>query len=78
MSNRNRFRYKLVQLVESKAFDGIIIGLIVLNSFTLAARDYSDTYPEYNVVLEWISEVFAVLFALECVLKIVAHGFVVS
>ena len=64
--------------MESKAFDGIIIGLIVLNSFTLAARDYSDTYPEYNVVLEWISEVFAVLFALECVLKIVAHGFVVS
>lgn len=40
MSNKSRFRNFAVRVVENKNFDNLILYLILINVFVLAAKDY--------------------------------------
>jgi hypothetical protein len=53
---------------------------IILNSFCLALYDFSDRedLTTKNKVLAIIGDVFTVLFLLECILRIVAMGFIIG
>ena len=42
LENKTKFRWSLVWLTTSKAFDRFIITLIMLNSLFLAIKDYTD------------------------------------
>jgi hypothetical protein len=53
-----------------------VTALILISTVTLAAQDYSGFYKDYNATLEVISGGLAVIFALECLLKISAHGLI--
>jgi len=53
-----------------------VTTLILLSTVTLAAYDYSEYYTDYNAALEVISGGLGVVFALECLLKIAAHGLI--
>jgi hypothetical protein len=50
-----------------------------MNSIVLATYDYDDRDVENlrNKVLETIGNTFTIIFTLECLLKIIAHGFFV-
>ena len=52
--------------------------MIVLNSLALAMEDYSDrdSLTTENQILDTIQTVFTYIFTLECVMKIIAHGFI--
>jgi voltage-dependent calcium channel L type alpha-1D len=69
-------RRRILWLVEWKWFDRVIIVLISMSTFCLAATDYSNTYPEFNRTLEIVGNVISVIFAHECLLKIFAHGLI--
>ena len=68
----------MVYIVESKAFDATVILLILLNSLVLVAYNYEDRVnsTQYNQRLNLINNVFSWFFIAECILKIIAQGFI--
>ena len=60
-------------------FENTIILAIAMNSIVLAIYNYNDrdNETEYNQFLELLGSIFTTMFAIECVIKIIAHGFVV-
>lgn len=44
-SRKNPFRQLMVKIVTSKTFEGIMTGLIILNSIILGINDYNDNNP---------------------------------
>jgi len=72
------FRKFIIFIVEHKVFDSFIITLILFNSIVLAMQDYSDreNCNAYNKTLNMINNVFSIFFMVECVLKIIAYGFI--
>nr|AEJ87268.1 voltage operated calcium channel Cav1B [Dugesia japonica] len=75
---RNPFRKFCIGIVEWKPFEYLILLTIFANCFALAANT---PYPErdsnmVNSALEKIELVFIVIFTTECVLKILAFGFI--
>jgi hypothetical protein len=69
----------LVAFTESLDFENFIIFCIFLNSLVLASYDYSDRDNEKpeNQILEKIGLIFSYIFIVECVVKIMAMGFIV-
>jgi len=64
-------------------FDRFITLCILINSLLLASKEFEKNYdPNYhstwNETLEKIDIVFTVIFLLECIIKIVAMGFLKS
>ena len=74
------FRRQIVWFTCWPVFDNLIITLILVNSLMLTMVDYSDRDAEvisdHNRMIEFIGSIFTYIFTLECVLKIIAMGFV--
>jgi hypothetical protein len=78
LTNKSKLRQKLIWIVEWKWFDRLITLLILMSTFTLVVRDYSGKRVEFNESLEYVGVGFGVVFAIECAIKIVAHGLVMG
>jgi hypothetical protein len=78
MDNQNKFRRWLVVLDESKHFDNLILAFVILNTVLLAVKDHSGKWKLYNDALNLTNDVLSVIFAIECLLKIMAHGLVIG
>jgi hypothetical protein len=72
----NPLRLLCLWIVEQPAFDNFILILIILNSLLLAGEDQRD--PDYfiNILAEEIDVYLTVIFTIECVLKVIAFGFI--
>nr|CCA23261.1 hypothetical protein ALNC14_094040 [Albugo laibachii Nc14] len=84
---QNRFRYALVWFIVWKWFDRFILGCILFSSIVLGVRDHADpgeTIDSHgslklnsrNAFVERCELIFTIVFAAECMMKIVAMGFV--
>lgn len=62
------------QLVESKAFQSTIIGLILLASALVGVETYGGFAREHHRLLQWLEWFVIGAFALEVVLKLIACG----
>lgn len=79
-------RQRVIDLVSpSSYFDGFILASILLNSILLACIDYQVVDDKYqprsdlstrNNVIDKCEIIFATIFVIECILKIIAFGFV--
>ena len=78
----NPIRVELIKLVDRTMFDHFITMVILVNSVLLGMRDFSfrlrgtNDDIESNARLEVAGKVLSVIFMCECVLKILAYGFV--
>lgn len=67
-----------ISIVDWKPFDWLILLTIILNCFVLG---FYTPYPngdsnQTNLLLELIEYIFLIIFTVECVMKIIAYGFV--
>lgn len=81
MPQQNAFRKICVTIVVNRWFDFFITFCIIVNSGLLASKEYDNNYnAEYvsiwNEFLDTVDLVFTIIFLVECVLKIIAMGFV--
>lgn len=82
-SERNPVRQFCVRLTLNKYFEHFIIFAIVANSVVLALEDYQDVgmfesppHPNLqNLIVAQSEYVFALIFFVECVTKVIAMGF---
>nr|XP_046247844.1 voltage-dependent R-type calcium channel subunit alpha-1E isoform X2 [Scatophagus argus] len=72
--NRHTFQYRLWHFVVSPSFEYTVLAMIALNTIVLMMKYYSAP-PTYEAVLRHLNTAFTVLFSVECVLKIMAFGF---
>ncbi|MBN3321175.1 CAC1E protein, partial [Atractosteus spatula] len=72
--NRQTFQYKVWHFVVSPSFEYTVLAMIALNTVVLMMKYYSAP-TTYDQVLKHLNTAFTVLFSLECILKIVAFGF---
>ncbi|XP_077572355.1 voltage-dependent R-type calcium channel subunit alpha-1E isoform X1 [Stigmatopora nigra] len=72
--NRHTFQYRLWHFVVSPSFEYTVLAMIALNTIVLMMKYYSAP-PVYDSVLKHLNTAFTVLFSIECVLKIMAFGF---
>uniref|UniRef100_A0A671YKB1 Calcium voltage-gated channel subunit alpha1 E n=1 Tax=Sparus aurata TaxID=8175 RepID=A0A671YKB1_SPAAU len=72
--NRHTFQYRLWHFVVSPSFEYTVLAMIALNTIVLMMKYYSAP-PAYDSVLKHLNTAFTVLFSVECVLKILAFGF---
>ncbi|XP_038571832.1 voltage-dependent R-type calcium channel subunit alpha-1E isoform X1 [Micropterus salmoides] len=72
--NRHTFQYRLWHFVVSPSFEYTVLAMIALNTIVLMMKYYSAP-PAYEIVLKHLNTAFTVLFSIECVLKIMAFGF---
>ena len=79
------YRQRIIDLVSSSYFDAFILVAIILNSILIACVDYRVVDDNYqpsivtstrNNVIEKCEVIFTVVFATECLLKIIAYGFI--
>lgn len=75
--DKDSFKYKIWKVVVSTAFEYFIMVLIVCNTILLMMKSYNET-ETYKYSLRYLNHTFTCLFALECLLKIVAFGLKVS
>uniref|UniRef100_A0A3Q1GLL6 Calcium channel, voltage-dependent, R type, alpha 1E subunit a n=1 Tax=Acanthochromis polyacanthus TaxID=80966 RepID=A0A3Q1GLL6_9TELE len=66
--NRHTFQYRLWHFVVSPSFEYTVLAMIALNTIVLMMK-------AYEAVLKHLNTAFTVLFSVECVLKIMAFGF---
>ncbi|XP_061188059.1 probable voltage-dependent N-type calcium channel subunit alpha-1B [Saccostrea echinata] len=72
-----RVRVFVRKVVHHDWFEKLVMVCIVLSSITLAAEDPSKgNNSVHNKVLFWIDSVFAIVFTMEMILKIIDMGFV--
>ena len=75
--DKDSFKYKIWKVVVSTAFEYFIMVLIVCNTILLMMKSYNES-ESYKYSLRYLNHTFTSLFALECLLKIVAFGLKVS
>lgn len=75
--DKDSFKYKIWKVVVSTAFEYFIMALIVCNTILLMMKSYNES-ETYKYSLRYLNHTFTSLFALECILKIVAFGLKVS
>uniref|UniRef100_A0A6Q2ZMP6 Voltage-dependent calcium channel type A subunit alpha-1 n=1 Tax=Esox lucius TaxID=8010 RepID=A0A6Q2ZMP6_ESOLU len=73
--NRQTFQYRLWHFVVSPSFEYTVLVMIALNTVVLMMKYYSAP-AAYDTVLKHLNTAFTVLFSLECILKVMAFGFV--
>ncbi|CAI2378686.1 unnamed protein product [Moneuplotes crassus] len=75
---QNFLRKLCIRLIFWKPFDWFIIFLIIVNSLMLGMMDYTDKENTSwrNKIVDRSEPIFMVLFTLECIIKIIAMGFV--
>eukprot|EP00756_Hemistasia_phaeocysticola_P021955 Hpha_TRINITY_DN15803_c5_g1::TRINITY_DN15803_c5_g1_i1::g.189890::m.189890/K04852/CACNA1E; voltage-dependent calcium channel R type alpha-1E len=76
VTKENPFRAWCIDVINHKAFQGIILGLIITNSITLAldSPDLAHVH-ELQILLMVCEYIFFVAFTLECMFKVFAMGF---
>ncbi|XP_067323730.1 voltage-dependent R-type calcium channel subunit alpha-1E isoform X4 [Anolis sagrei] len=72
--NRHTFQYRVWHFVVSPSFEYTIMAMIALNTIVLMMKYYSAPYT-YELALKYLNIAFTMVFSLECVLKIIAFGF---
>uniref|UniRef100_H3DQM3 Calcium voltage-gated channel subunit alpha1 E n=1 Tax=Tetraodon nigroviridis TaxID=99883 RepID=H3DQM3_TETNG len=72
--NRHTFQYRLWHFVVSPSFEYTVLAMIALNTIVLMMKYYSAP-PAYEAVLKHLNTAFTVIFSVECILKIMAFGF---
>ncbi|XP_069497534.1 voltage-dependent R-type calcium channel subunit alpha-1E isoform X1 [Ambystoma mexicanum] len=72
--NRHTFQYRVWHFVVSPSFEYTILAMIALNTVVLMMKYYSAPYT-YELALKYLNIAFTMLFSLECILKIIAFGF---
>ncbi|XP_041417446.1 voltage-dependent R-type calcium channel subunit alpha-1E isoform X1 [Xenopus laevis] len=72
--NRHTFQYRVWHFVVSPSFEYTIMAMIALNTVVLMMKYYSAPYT-YELALKYLNIAFTMLFSLECILKIIAFGF---
>ncbi|XP_051928748.1 voltage-dependent R-type calcium channel subunit alpha-1E-like isoform X2 [Hippocampus zosterae] len=76
--SRHTFQYRLWHFVVSPSFEYTVLAMIALNTIVLMMKYYSappGAPTAYEAVLKHLNTAFTVLFSIECVLKIMAFGF---
>ncbi|XP_015238661.1 PREDICTED: voltage-dependent R-type calcium channel subunit alpha-1E-like isoform X3 [Cyprinodon variegatus] len=73
--NRQTFQYRLWHFVASPSFEYTVLVMIALNTVVLMMK-YHSAPTAYDAVLKHLNTAFTVLFSMECILKILAFGFV--
>ncbi|CAD8210431.1 unnamed protein product [Paramecium octaurelia] len=74
-SQQNQFRKIAYRIVKDTKFEGFILMLIFLTSMKLVLDTYIPTSGDLKFYSLQFDIGFAILFGLECILKIVAFGF---
>ncbi|XP_047696401.1 voltage-dependent R-type calcium channel subunit alpha-1E isoform X2 [Prionailurus viverrinus] len=72
--NRHTFQYRVWHFVVSPSFEYTIMAMIALNTVVLMMKYYSAPCT-YELALKYLNIAFTMVFSLECVLKIIAFGF---
>ncbi|TSR16030.1 Voltage-dependent R-type calcium channel subunit alpha-1E [Bagarius yarrelli] len=72
--NRQTLQYRLWHFVVSPSFEYTVLVMIALNTVVLMMK-YHSAPAAYDMVLKHLNTAFTVLFSLECILKIMAFGF---
>ncbi|KAM9500375.1 voltage-dependent R-type calcium channel subunit alpha-1E-like isoform 2-T2 [Clarias gariepinus] len=72
--NRQTLQYRLWHFVVSPSFEYTVLVMIALNTVVLMMK-YHSAPAAYDMVLKHLNTAFTVLFSLECILKILAFGF---
>uniref|UniRef100_G1PWX8 Voltage-dependent R-type calcium channel subunit alpha n=1 Tax=Myotis lucifugus TaxID=59463 RepID=G1PWX8_MYOLU len=72
--NRHTFQYRVWHFVVSPSFEYTIMAMIALNTIVLMMKYYSAPCT-YELALKYLNIAFTMVFSLECVLKIIAFGF---
>ncbi|KAJ3600004.1 hypothetical protein NHX12_033956 [Muraenolepis orangiensis] len=72
--NRHTLQYRLWHFVVSPSFEYTVLAMIALNTIVLMMKYYLAP-PAYEAVLKHLNTAFTVLFSVECILKIMAFGF---
>ncbi|XP_030647627.1 voltage-dependent R-type calcium channel subunit alpha-1E [Chanos chanos] len=72
--NRQTLQYRLWHFVVSPSFEYTVLVLIALNTVVLMMKYYSAP-AAYDMILKHLNTAFTLLFSLECILKIMAFGF---
>lgn len=62
----------LYNLVNNSNFDNAIMGAIVINTLFMALKIYPNPYPGWDDALQAANYVFAGIFTVECILKLIA------
>uniref|UniRef100_A0AAV2JP78 Voltage-dependent calcium channel alpha-1 subunit IQ domain-containing protein n=1 Tax=Knipowitschia caucasica TaxID=637954 RepID=A0AAV2JP78_KNICA len=73
--NRQTVQYRLWHFVASPSFEYTIMVMIALNTVVLMMK-YHSAPTAYDYILKHLNTAFTVLFSMECILKIMAFGFV--
>uniref|UniRef100_A0A672ID19 Calcium channel, voltage-dependent, R type, alpha 1E subunit b n=1 Tax=Salarias fasciatus TaxID=181472 RepID=A0A672ID19_SALFA len=68
-------QYRLWHFVASPSFEYTVLVMIALNTVVLMMK-YHSAPTAYDTVLKHLNTAFTVLFSMECILKIMAFGFV--
>ncbi|KAI5627196.1 voltage-dependent R-type calcium channel subunit alpha-1E isoform X2 [Silurus asotus] len=72
--NRQTLQYRLWHFVVSPSFEYTVLVMIALNTVVLMMK-YHSAPAAYDMVLKHLNTAFTVLFSMECILKIMAFGF---
>ncbi|XP_051866999.1 probable voltage-dependent R-type calcium channel subunit alpha-1E [Pristis pectinata] len=72
--NRQTFQYRVWHFVVSPSFEYTILTMIALNTVVLMMKHHSPP-PGFVSVLKLMNIAFTITFTLECILKIIAFGF---
>lgn len=72
---QNKFRKVCFTIVQSNKFEYFIIFIILLNTLFLC-MDYLNSPAIYSEVINDFNIFFVIVFTLECILKLIAYGFV--
>ncbi|OLF09731.1 ion transporter [Actinophytocola xinjiangensis] len=67
-------RVRLREIVDAPVFQQVIMGVIVLNAITLGAETSPSLVAEYGPVLHAVDRAVLVVFVVELVARIYAHG----
>ena len=82
LGQANGLRKTCVSIMVNKWFDRFITFCIIVNSILLASKEYDEKYDatyesKWNDILDKIDLVFTIIFLFECLVKVIAMGFVV-
>ncbi|XP_051950554.1 voltage-dependent R-type calcium channel subunit alpha-1E-like [Xyrauchen texanus] len=74
--NKQTLQYRLWHFVVSPLFEYTVLTMIALNTIVLMMKHHDPRPEGYEDVLKHLNTAFTVIFFVECVLKILAFGFV--
>jgi hypothetical protein len=75
-SQKNTLRRIAYRIIKHSSFDSVIIGFIILSSIKLALDSYIPLSSSLEADLAIVDQIFTYIFIAECVLKVLALGFV--